>query len=696
MIITCSIIYFKLVSDKVRKFIIKIFLLLSFCAILAGIIIPARIYYSIPAPTKEQMLSAPASTYILDRNGELLYELHGDVKRTSLPLAQIPEYLQKATIAAEDKRFYRHWGFEPISILRAALINFRYGEIRQGASTITQQLARTILLNNEVSYERKIKEIILAIKIEKQFSKTEILEMYLNNIPYGSNAYGVAAASEIYFNKKTADLSLLEAAYLAALPKAPSDYSPFGVNADLLHKRARAVIAVMLAEGHIKQAEAEQALGAGELAFSHVPTPIRAPHFVFYAIDYLEQIYGKEKLRTGGLAVYTSLDLNLQKQAEAIIQELSAENEKKFKATNAALVALDPRNGEILAMVGGRDYFNPHDGAFNAATGLRQPGSSFKPYVYAAALAKGLTPASIIVDARTDFAYANYGVSYVPRNYSGRHYGPLPARQALAGSLNVPAVKTLLIAGIDNVIDTAEKFGISSLGERNRFGPSLALGGAEVSLLEHTAGLGAFGNGGIKMPANPIIKILDRQKKPIYARANDGGAQAVDPQIAYLINSMLSDSAARQFVFGRGKNLEIPGRAVAVKTGTTQNFRDAWTIGYTPDLAAGVWIGNNDNAPMKNGADGSVVAAPIWKKFMETALADSLPQPFKRPEGIVELTIDSATGKLPTANTLSKKKEVFASFNNPAGNFDILTVKRTVMPAASSSDALPQILSINY
>lgn len=675
----------------ILKYFIIYFLKLTLVGFLfLLILIPAYFFHQLsllPDPTPDKMLGASASSYILDRNGAFLYEYHGDKKRTDIPLNEIPQHLKDATVVIEDKNFYDHFGFEPVAIARAALINFRYGEIRQGASTITQQLARTLLLNNEVTYTRKIKEIMYAIKIEKLYNKDEILTMYLNNIPYGSNAYGIVAASEIYFGKKVQDLSLLESAYLAALPKAPSDYSPFGPNANLLHKRARLVLRTMRENGYINDEQLELALKPGEIKFKRVPVEIKAPHFVFYVLDYLKEIYGEEKLRTGGLTIYTSLDLKLQTEAEKIVSARGSENEKKFNATNAALVSLDPSNGEILAMVGSRDYFKNKDGAVNVTTSLQQPGSSFKPYVYVTGMSNGLTPASILMDTRTNFAASNYGVAYIPQNYNNKNYGPIPVRNALAGSLNVPAVKAITTIGINKVIDTAEKLGITTLKDRQRFGPSLALGGAEVTLLEHTAGLGAIGNNGIKQVVNPIMKIIDKDKELVYERQKEKGTQAVDPQAAYLITDILSDTKARQFIFGRGKNLQITGVQVAVKTGTTQEFRDAWTVGFTPNLATGVWVGNNDNTPMKEKADGSVVAAPIWHDFMEKALTTRPIAKFTKPKGIIELTIDPRTGRPPLENASSTKKEIFASFNAP--------VRKTKTSLVSKLNTVEAVSKIN-
>jgi len=647
--------------------LIKTLTVFSIILGLAGLSYFVYLYKTLPNPTSGAMLAAPESTRILDKNGELLYEVHGEVKRTLIPLSDIPVNLKNATIALEDKEFYRHYGFDLSSILRALKANIDHGEIQQGASTITQQLARIAFLDKEPTYSRKIKELVLAVKIEKKYTKDEILEMYLNNIPYGSNAYGIEAASEMYFGKPARELNLLECAYLAALPKAPSSYSPYGSNIAALHKRAKSAIIRMLELGYLTDAEEKEALAEGELKFKRIPIKINAPHFVFYILDILNKEYGEKKVQQGGMIVYTSLDIKLQSQAEKIVRDQGFINEEKYGAGNAALVALNPRNGEILAMVGSRNYFEPGDGAFNVALSLRQPGSSFKPYVYVTAMENGLNPATMLMDVQTNFAKDNHGVAYIPHNYSGRNYGPVSVRKALAGSLNIPAVKTLVLVGIDKSIDTAERLGLTTLKERKRFGPALVLGGAEVKLLEHTAGLGALGNGGVKQNLSPILKIIDTRNNIIFEKENSSGTEAVDPQAAFLINSILSDTEARKFIFGRNKNLDIPGREVAVKTGTTQDFRDAWTIGYTPSLAVGVWVGNNDNSPMRFGADGSVVAAPIWKKFMDETIAKQAPEKFTRPEGIVELSVDRLTGKYPTNYTPSTKKELFASYNLPKG-----------------------------
>ncbi|NTW22987.1 PBP1A family penicillin-binding protein [Candidatus Falkowbacteria bacterium] len=654
------------------KKIFRLALLLSSMIALTIFISGAAVLYflfnTLPDPTREVMFSAPQSTKILDRHGTLLYEASGEVKRTHIALANLPKYLRDATVAIEDKNFYQHHGFDPIAIVRAAIANYTHKQIKQGASTLTQQLARTILLNRDPSYVRKIKELVLAIKIEYRFDKDEILELYLNNIPYGSTAYGVEAASRLYFGKSAANLTIKEAAYIAALPKAPTIYSPYGPNVDQLHERANMVVEKMREQNYISEKESREALSSPNPSFNNISDPIKAPHFAFYVLDILAREYGEEKVRYGGLKVYTTLDLDKQQLAERIVADRAKINEKKHHATNAALVALDPANGDVLAMVGSRDYFKTKDGNVNVTLRPRQPGSSFKPYVYAAALERNFSPSTVIVDAPTNFAAYNNGVSYVPRNYSGRNYGRVTVRQALSGSLNVPAVKVLVAIGIKTAIDTAEKLGLSTLKDRKRFGPALVLGGAEVKLLEHTAGLGSFGNQGVYQAPSPILKIEEPSGRIIFKKKPPKGKQAVNPQAAYLISNILSDNEARKFIFGARNKLAIPGRQVAVKTGTTQDYRDAWTVGFTPDLAVGVWVGNNDNSPMGQKADGSVVAAPIWREFISQVLSVRPKKDFKRPKEIAEFRADRNTGRPLPKEARIGKLELFASYNIPKNN----------------------------
>ncbi|OGE77934.1 MAG: hypothetical protein A2751_02735 [Candidatus Doudnabacteria bacterium RIFCSPHIGHO2_01_FULL_46_14] len=657
---------------KTRK--ILLFLLLFFAVIIPAAIIAVFLYYSATLPGADALVSrdVPESTKIYDRHGTLLYEFHGDAKRTIVSLREIPLMVRQAAIAIEDKNFYKHMGFDMEGIARASYINWKTGDKTQGASTITQQFVRNAVLTREKTWRRKFKELVLAFNLEVKYPKEKILELYFNEIPYGSNLYGIQAASQAYFGKPARDLSLAQAAHLAALPKAPTYYSPYGPHSDELKTRALLVLRKMQEQGFINQSQVDEAR-AEKVVFQKISAPIIAPHFVFYVQDILREKYGEKAAREGGMRVRTTLDLNLQRLAEETVLKHSLANEKNWRGKNAALVAVDPRTGEVLAMVGGRDYFEKeNDGEVNVALRPRQPGSSFKPYVYATAFKEGLSPGSLVMDVPTNFG--RYGSrDYVPQNYSKRNYGPISIRQALQGSLNVPAVKTLMLVGINDAVDTAESMGLSTLTNRSRYGPALVLGGAEVKLLEHTAAFGAFGAGGKLYETTPILEITDHSGKIIEVLNRDKGRQAIHPQIAYQITNVLSDNEARMFIFSNRKNkLTLPdGRPVAVKTGTTQEFRDAWTVGYTPSISVGVWVGNNDNAPMRYGADGLYVAAPIWNEFISRALQDTPVEIFTRPPGIVELAVDKLSGKLPTSNTPQTKTEIFAlDFNVPVTEDD--------------------------
>ncbi|OGE76139.1 MAG: hypothetical protein A3C85_01590 [Candidatus Doudnabacteria bacterium RIFCSPHIGHO2_02_FULL_48_21] len=688
------------VFAKVRKafFSIAFFTV----AIVSGLLFGMYGYYSATLPGANALVNRdiPESTKIFDREGTLLYEFHGDAKRTVIPLNQIPEVVRQATIAVEDKNFYRHVGFDPEGIARASYINWKTGTKTQGASTITQQFVRNAVLTREKTFARKFKELVLAFNLEMRYSKEKILELYFNEIPYGSNLYGIQAASQGYFAKDPKDLTVAEAAYLAALPKAPTYYSPYGPHIDELDARVQMVLQKMHEQGFISAEQLESAKQE-KVAFQKLTAPIIAPHFVFYVQDFLVQRYGEKAVREGGLRVRTTLDLRLQRIAEEIITKNAAINQKNWRGSNAALVAVNPKTGEVMAMVGGKDYFDKeNDGEVNVALRPRQPGSSFKPYVYATAFQRGMSPASLVMDVTTNFG--RYGSrDYIPNNYSGRTYGPLSLRQALQGSLNIPAVKTLMLVGIDNAINTAEAMGLTTLADRKRYGPALVLGGAEVKLLEHTAAFGAFGASGILHETTPILEVTDRNGKVLETIDRTYGKQVIDPQIAYQISHVLSDNEARMFIFSSRKHkLMLPDeRPVAVKTGTTQEFRDAWTVGYTPSLATGVWVGNNDNMPMRPGADGLYVAAPIWNEFMAKALANTPPEQFIRPPGIVEVAVDKLTGKLPTAYTPSTKTEIFAmdynipteqdDFHIPAGfgeNSRVATIFRSEKPGDPAWD----------
>jgi 1A family penicillin-binding protein len=594
----------------------------AFVIITAGVLIAGFFIYKYQTPDVRSISNfRPHETSIIyDRTGtQVLYKIHGEENRKVLSHDEIPEEIKIATVTAEDKDFYSHFGVDFISILRAIKVNFQEKGIYQGGSTITQQLARNLYLSREKTLRRKIMETIIAIKIERNLTKDEILDAYLNEVPYGSNAYGVSSAAEVFFGKSASELSLNEAVFLASLPKAPTYYSPYGNHKDKLYARYGDILKKienlnLISEDKIVKAKNEDIMHK----IKSFQEPIEAPHFVFYTIEKLEEKYGRELLEKGGFKITTSLDWDLQKAAEQSVRDGVAKNMSRG-ATNAALVALDPKNGQILAMVGSRDYFDESiDGQVNVTIQPRQPGSSFKPIVYATAFEKGFQPETLVTDAPTDFGPDGNGKNYVPRNYDGKFHGTLPMRKTLAMSLNIPAIKTLAMSGLDNVINMAHRLGITTINDRKRYGLSLAIGGAEVRPIDLASAFGVFAADGQKFSPNPILEVV-YQDGSVYKK-QASGESVIDSQVARKINSILSDNDARASVFGPNSPLHIPGHTVAAKTGTTQEFRDAWTVGYTPDIAVGVWAGNNDSRPMTDGSDGVFVAAPIWRSFMDRAL----------------------------------------------------------------------------
>lgn len=604
----------------------SIFLAVLFLVAVIGIV---KISQDLPDPNRLINREVAQSTKIYERTGQtILYEIHGDQKRTLVSFNDIPLNVKNATIAIEDKGFYQHGGFSLWAIFRTVVMNVVKGQ-KAGGSTLTQQFVKNAILTTEKTYTRKIKELILAYRLEQKFTKDEILQMYLNEIPYGSTAYGVEAASLRYFGKSVKYTNLAEAAVLAALPQAPSRYSPYGSNVDLLIARQHYILDQMADQNYITKDEAEKAKQY-KLVFTKQTENILAPHFVMYIKDYLADKYDQKTIEQGGLKIITTLDLNKQKIAEEVVKDKTAKNIKNFRASNAALVSLDPKTGQILAMVGSRDYFdNTIDGQVNIAISSRQPGSSFKPIVYATAFIKGFTPDTILYDVATNFS-TDPANKYEPHNYNGKENGPVTMRKALAGSLNIPAVKTMYLAGIDNVMDFARQLGYTTLSDKDRFGLSLVLGGGEVKLLEHVNAYSAFARDGIKSKVNPILKIEDASGKML-EEYKDENEKVLDGQVARQVTSVLSDNNARAYVFGAKNYLTLPDRAVAAKTGTTNDYKDAWTIGYTPSVVTGVWVGNNDNASMSKGADGSVVAAPIWQEYMKKILVGTPVEDFKKP-----------------------------------------------------------------
>ncbi len=591
----------------------------------------AWLYWS-ATPIASQLVTRKVNqtSTIYDSTGQhILYELHGEQNRKLVSHSEIPDVVRSATIATEDSNFYHHIGIDPLAILRALRINLKNDEIRQGGSTITQQLARSAFLTNEQTIQRKVLEAVFAIKLEHNYTKDQILDQYLNEVPYGANTYGVETASQTYFGKAAKNLSLDEAAFLAALPKAPSYYSPYANHHGELALRQKNILLRMGELGFASQVDVAKAMQLNTFAkIKPLAQNIVAPHFVFYVLQQLEDKYGRDFLQTGGFSIYTSLNYDMQKTAEQVIIAGAAKN-IALGATNAALVAIDPKDGNILAMVGSKNYFDQTiDGQVNVTTSPRQPGSSFKPFAYAHAFELGYQPETKILDGPTDFGPDGNGKDYIPRNYDGQFHGLLTMRETLAQSLNVPAVKTLYLASIDGTLDLAHRMGITTLNDRKRYGLSLVLGGGEVKLVDMTSAFSVFATEGMRNPLQSVVKIIDHSGKIIQQETVDS-RQVLDGQVARKINSILSDNAARAPIFGPKSALVLDdGRVVAAKTGTTQEFRDAWTIGYTPSIAVGVWAGNNDNHPMKVGSDGVFVAAPIWKDFMQKVLLNQPKETF--------------------------------------------------------------------
>ncbi len=617
------------------------------------------------------------STKIYDRTGQiLLYDLNQNTKRQVVPFDKISQNIKNATISIEDDKFYQHSGIELTSILRAVIVDVEHLSLSQGGSTITQQVIKNALLNGNKTIARKIEEWVLAIKLDKMMSKDDILNLYLNGSPYGGSIYGVEEASETYFGKPASDLDVAQSAYLAALPNAPSYYSPYGNHLDALNTRKNLVLSKMKDGGYITEADYTTAKNEKVVFSPPQDHSIKAPHFVMFIKDYLVQKYGEDEVDNGNLKVVTTLDYDLQQKAENIVKTYALANEQKFNATNAALIAIDPTTGQILSMVGSRDYFDKKiDGQFNVTLAHRQPGSAFKPFVYATAWEKGYTPDTVLFDVPTQFSttcdadgnkLSADAVCYMPQNYDEKFLGPISMRNAIAQSRNIPSIKTLYLAGINDSIQTAKDMGITSLtGGANQYGLTLVLGGGEVSPLEITSAYGVFADNGIRNPYTGILSVTDKDGNTLEQFTADP-QQVIPEQTALQMNDVLSDNTARLPLNGLGSATDFPGsEQVALKTGTTNDYRDVWTIGYTPSIAVGAWAGNNDNSVMVKKTSGLIIA-PLWRAFMDEALKKYPPTPFMAPdpvdptlrpilrgvwEGNQVYTIDKISGKLATADT---------------------------------------------
>lgn len=628
----------------VKNRLIREFFLLavSFCVVVFALVSVWVANIELPDFDNFENRAVANSTKIYDRTGKIvLYNIHDNIKRTEVPLSEMSIYLRQATIAIEDAHFYEHNGFRPTSFIRALLVNIVSGGFSQGGSTIDQQIIKNALLTKDKTITRKVKEIILSLKLDKEVPKDTILQIYLNESPYGGTLYGVEEASSAYFGKHAKDVTLVEASYLAALPQSPTYYSPYGKHRDMLEKRKNLVLERMHELGYITETEKNNAQGE-VLSFERdASNSGKALHLVMYVREYLEQKYGDDVVQNGGLKVITTIDYNLQKQLEEIVKVGALENEKKFRATNSAVVAIDPKTGQILAMVGSRDFFDTAiPGQYNIATASRQPGSSFKPIVYAAAFALGYTPETVLFDVPTQFsalcdAYGNpnKGVKssacYMPENYDETFRGPINLRNALAQSLNVPAVKLLYLTGLDRVISLAQNMGLSTITDPDRYGLSLVLGGGEITLLELTNAYAVFANSGIYNKPEAVLEVKD-SFGTVLEKFSPKEKEVLPLSVTALVSSVLSDNQAKIPAYGSNSPLYFGSRPVAVKTGTTNDYRDVWVIGYTPSVVVGMWGGNNDNTPIDKRVAGFVLA-PVWHKAMDVAIGTSSVEYFPDP-----------------------------------------------------------------
>lgn len=647
------------------------------------------IFKDLPNPKDLVNKPRPLTTHILDRNSQVLYKIYRSQNRTKLTLDEIPIHIQQATIAIEDAEFYSHPGFSIRGIFRALERNLLRGKL-SGGSTITQQLVKNALLTPEKTLRRKIKEIVLAMWTEASFSKDQILEMYLNEVSYGGTAYGIEEAAQLYFGKESKEINLAEAALLAGLPASPTRFSPFGASPGLAKTRQQLVLARMAEEGFISS---QQAKGVADYPLKFAPQhiEIKAAHFVMWVKQILVDRYGERIVEEGGLEVVTSLDLEAQEKAQEIVTR-EVNRLTSLRVGNGAALVTNPRTGEVLAMVGSKNYFDPKEGSFNVTTASRQPGSAIKPVNYSFALSNGYTPATIISDSPVSYNIPGQPV-YSPQNYDRKFRGNVPLRVALGSSLNVPAVKVLASYGVEKMIEQGKKMGITTWNQPGRFGLSLTLGGGEIKMTDMAIMYGILANYGKRVELNPILRVKDSTGKVLEEEGCDkkfqisnskfqipkahasmlmeGGCkeeEVLDPRIAFLLTDILRDNSARTPAFGPNSLLVIPGHnEVAVKTGTTQNLRDNWAIGYTKDYVVLAWVGNNDNKPMSYVASGITGATPIWHQIMQESLKDKPNHSWEAPAGVVKSAICPITGTLPCEGCPSRE-EWFLEENQPKSN----------------------------
>lgn len=606
----------------------------TFAALFVFLPLVGLIFLSdLPNPSNISTSYIPKTTKIYDRNGALLYEIFANQNRTIVPLKQIPKDLQQATIAIEDRDFYTHPGFDIRGMLRAFFSNLQQHDL-QGGSTITQQLIKSSLLTPEPSVTRKVKEVILAFWAERVYNKNQILELYFNYVPYGGTAWGVQAASEVYFGKSVDKLNLAESAFLAGIPRAPSIYSPYSGTEKLWKKRQKEVLAAMVRMGEITQKQADKAYKQ-ELTFVGPDVSIKAPHFVMYVKELLVQKYGLSEVERGGLQVKTTLDLKTQNMAQDVVRS-EVNNDAYLDISNGASVILDPRNGDVLAMVGSRDYFDlENDGNVNLVTSLRQPGSTIKVVTYSLALSSGFTQATLLDDSPLTITPVQ-GPSYTPVNYDGSYHGRLPLRLAFANSLNIPAVRVAQKLGVDNIVDQGKRMGITTWDNSENYGLSITLGGAETTMLNLATVYSTIANAGKRVTPDPLLEVKDSYGKTLY-RKDPQESQVLDPGVSFIVSDLLSDNRSRAMEFGPNSPLNIPNHRVSVKTGTTDNKRDNWTVGFTPNLVVATWVGNNDNSPMSQAlASGITGAAPMWNRIMTNMLTHRPEGPLLIPDSVVK------------------------------------------------------------
>ncbi len=656
-----------LISVKLRYFVLGFIV----CFIVLGVYQSYAIVKDLPRPSDIGKLNYPLSTHIYDRNGKLLYEVYHEQNRTPIRLRSLKPYIAQASIAIEDKDFYNHNGISIVSGVLRAVKDMVKTRTLQGGSTLTQQLVKSALLTPDRTVQRKIKEIVLALWTERLYSKDQILEMYLNQVPYGGSSYGIEEAAKTYYNKEAKDLSLDEAALLAGLPQAPTLYSPF-TNPELAIERRNDVLDRMQQYGYISKKDHDKAVQA-KLSITTLNTTIKAPHFVFYVKSELEKMYGTKQVEEGGMRVYTTLDLDVQEQAEKILKEELAKV-TNLNVSNGAILVTKPGTGEILAMVGSENYFNAPYGAFNVTTALRQPGSSIKPLMYSVALEKGYTAATTIDDTPVTYPQLG-GETYKPVNYDGRFHGKITLRQALANSYNIPAVRVLNTIGVSDFVNQAKEMGITTWNDPSRYGLSMTLGGVEVHMTDMATAFGVFANQGYRVNLQSVTKIEDYHGQTVFT-AQTQKNRVMDAGVSYIISDILSDNFARLLAFGPHSALEIPGYKVAVKTGTTDEKKDNWTIGYTPDYLTAVWVGNNDNTPMNPYLSSGITgAAPIWNRVMKLVLSrsDASHAWFNQPETIVQKTCYFGRSEY-----FIKGTENFSSCNTPKSQ-----------PTKTTADAAP-------